>query len=133
MQRVRDNMSSDFQTVLDKAPLLEVYQKMLDDELDFLVVVDSTNRYFGVITSIDLIKLHDRQNVIEGGGCVRDVIVPTITINPGAFMVEAVGIVENFPNIDQIIVIDQHSPIGVLRKRDLLHWAYLQVKPNGSD
>lgn len=126
MAKVLDYMSSAFSTEYEKTSVQEAFKRMVEEELAYLVVVNSANQYVGIVTEVDMIKLHDRADFARQA-VIQDIILPSLTLNPGAFMVDAAAIINNYPNIDQIPVVQDSQVHGIILKPDIMRWALKQI------
>lgn len=127
--RVREYMSEDYHTINSAVALQEVTEKMVQNSLEFIVVVDDANRYVGVLTEVDIIKLRNRSDLLQHG-VARDIaeVLPVPTVNPDGSMDSVADIIENFPNVDQVIVVDGRQVLGVVTKALILRWFYKSLK-----
>lgn len=125
MSKVKDYMKTDFTCIADTTPLYQVFKRMNEDHLGFLVVIDASQQIKGVLSRTDIVRAHGTSSLREGGAIVRDLITSRFLIAIGSedFMEDAVVRLNQF-NIHQLAVVDILKPVGILTQEDVIRWMW---------
>jgi len=125
MPRVEKYMQRDFIRVPDTTEIAQVLKMMFESGENYVVVVKGGGvQIAGIVTRTDVINL--RGTIVLKEGYVRDIVGDQmlIAMMPQDFMTDAHRKFERYANIDQLIVLDLLTPVGVLTKHDVIRWMY---------
>ncbi|MCA0455459.1 MAG: CBS domain-containing protein [Chloroflexi bacterium] len=130
MARVRDYMQTNFQYIGETAPLLDALEMMGKHQFTHLVILRGGVQIAGIITRSDIISLYN--TILLKDGIVRDVVgnQTLIAVMRQDYMEDARSKFEHAPHVDQLVVLELLTPVGVLTKDDMLRWIYEQEFPN---
>jgi CBS domain-containing protein len=124
MPRVEKYMQRDFIRVPDTTQISQVLKMMFESGENYVVVVRGGVQIAGIVTRTDIISL--RSTIVLKEGYVRDIVgdQTLIAMMPQDFMQDARSKFERYANIDQLIVLELLTPIGILTKHDVIRWMY---------
>ena len=124
MPRVENYMQRDFIRVPDTTQISQALKMIFESGENYVVVVRGGVQIAGIVTRTDIISL--RSTIVLKEGYVRDIIgdQTLIAVMPQDFMLDARSKFERYANIDQIIVLELLTPVGVLTKHDVIRWMY---------
>jgi len=125
MPRVEKYMQKDFIRVPDTTQVSQALKMMFESGENYVVVVRGGGvQIAGIVTRTDVISL--RGNIVLKEGYVRDIVgdQTLIAVMPQDFMQDARSKFERSANIDQLIVLELLTPVGILTKHDVIRWMY---------
>ena len=125
MPRVEKYMQKDFIRVPDTTQVSQALKMMFESGENYVVVVRGGGvQIAGIVTRTDVISL--RGSIVLKEGYVRDIVgdQTLIAVMPQDFMQDARSKFERYANIDQLIVLELLTPVGILTKHDVIRWMY---------
>jgi len=126
---IRELMTSPVVTIHGKLNLFEAYSIMLSNKIRHHVVVDSTGRIMGVMSQSDLINVLGLEYFVEMRLIEQIMTRNVMTIPQQMNLSEALARMAE-AGISCVVVVDGHSPVGILTERDAVRLVAEGVDPD---
>lgn len=118
---VRDVMKRGVITCQMDTPLPEVARKMVENQVDAVVVVDPSGEVGGIITQTDLVRAYSQE---YGKMVAEDVMTPKVTTVIPDIPVAAAAMLMLDAKVHQLIIVHEkpatQRPVGILSMRDIV-------------
>lgn len=132
--KVNDIMSSPI-LIDENSDLDNALSLMRKDNVSRLPVVNNKNIVVGIISLLDILKIiatpnekdsHSNRPIEKskpGSALVKDIKRNALTIESGSIVKT---IVDNFKNNDELVIISDNKPVGIITSKDILEHAVLE-------
>ena len=132
-KRVRDLMTRGVITVDFQAPVTEVIEALVKNDVTGVVAVDAKGEAMGVVSSIDIIRA-----LTNGAGeditalRAEDIMTPIVaTVQPAKYLREAAQLMTE-KNVHRLIIVSPNRgckrPVGVISATDIIKELYRDLK-----
>jgi len=116
---IRELMTSPIVTIHGNLNVYEAYNLMLTNKIRHHVVVDQGGKLLGVMSQSDLINILGLEYFMEMRKIEQVMTRKVVTIPPDVHLTHVLERMAG-PGISCVVVIDDHSPIGIITERDVV-------------
>ncbi|OGS21941.1 MAG: hypothetical protein A2252_04180 [Elusimicrobia bacterium RIFOXYA2_FULL_39_19] len=127
MQKAKDIMTKDVQTIGPDATLAEVVEILLSKEISGIPVVDSNKNMIGIVTEKDILNIAFSKDLHKTK--VEDVMTKIVINFPPDEDVDSIAKVISQQQFRRVPIVDNGKVIGIISRRDILRLA-LKIEKN---